>query len=336
MTDSTSLHATPDEAPASARPVSDAVSPQSLARPTTVSPRINWVYTVALVGMHVLALMAVVPWLFSWTGLILCVVGVFAFGQGINLCYHRLLTHRSFAVPRWLERCLVIVALCCMEDTPCKWVTTHRHHHKHSDEQEDPHTPLAGLFWSHFQWLTHHNSGTHGIGAFNKYSKDILADPFYMAMEKNMWISPLIYLAHAVLYAAAGFVAGWLMHDSLMAGVQFGLSLLVWGVILRTVLVWHITWSVNSLTHVWGYRNHETSEQSRNNWLVGLLAVGEGWHNNHHYDQASACNQHRWWEVDATWYCIKVLSWLGLAKKIVPPKHIRDAKNEARRAHDGR
>lgn len=300
---------------------------RQLSRPSTVQAhRILWPYVIALVGMHGLALLALVPWLFSWMGLAACLLGVLFFGQGINFCYHRLLTHRSFVVPKWLERFWVVVALCCMEDTPCKWVTTHRHHHKHSDHEEDPHSPLVTFFWSHFQWLTLHNGATRTLGAYHYYAKDVLADPFYMALEKRVWLAPLIFLAHAGLFFAAGMAAGWWWEGTALAALQGGLSLLVWGVILRVVLVWHITWSVNSITHTWGYRNYDTDEHSRNNWLVALVAVGEGWHNNHHHDQASASNQHHWWEFDLTYYHIRLLAWLGLARKVVPPKHVRRAR----------
>lgn len=295
-----------------------------LPRPATVEAgRIFWPYLGTLVTVHILALLVFVPWLFSWLGVALCVAGVFFFGQGINFCYHRLLTHRSLRVPRWLEHFWVVIAICCLEDTPCKWVTTHRHHHKHSDHQDDPHSPLVTFFWAHFQWLTLHNSGTRTREAYAYYVKDLLADPFYMALEKRLWLAPLIALAHMALFAASGFAIGWWQSGSMLGGVQLALSLLVWGVFLRVVLVWHITWSVNSITHTWGYRNYDTDEHSRNNWLVALVAVGEGWHNNHHYDQASASNQHRWWEIDPTYYHIKVLQWLGLAKKVTPPKHVR-------------
>jgi len=208
-------------------------------------------------------------------------------------------------------------------------VTTHRHHHKHSDHQEDPHSPLVTFFWSHFQWLTVDNAATRTRSAYQYYVKDLLADPFYMKLEKHILLAPLIFLAHALLFYLVGFVAGWWQGGSLMAGVQLGLSLLIWGVILRVVIVWHITWSVNSVTHTWGYRNHDTPEHSRNNWLVALLAVGEGWHNNHHHDQASASNHHRWWELDLTYCHIRLLQWLGLARKVIPPRHIRHAGRSA-------
>ncbi len=307
--------------------------PRRLQPPPGVNRhRFQSVYFHALLTMHLLALAALIPWFFSWSAVLFFIFGIYFFGQGINLCYHRVLTHRSVQLPLWLEHFWTIIALCCMEDTPGKWVTTHRHHHRHSDETDDPHSPLVTFWWSHFQWLTLHNSDTHSIDAFRKYSKDILADPFYMRLEKNKWLSPAIYLAHAAMITLLGAVIGRFTGGTMAAAVQGGLSFLVWGVILRTVAVWHITWSVNSLTHTFGYRNHPTDDRSRNNWLVAILASGEGWHNNHHHDQASANNRHRWWELDLTYCHILLLKRLGLAKQVVEPRHVRHAENAKARA----
>ncbi|MCH8344776.1 MAG: fatty acid desaturase [Planctomycetes bacterium] len=296
-----------------------------LPLPDTVTlGNIRWSYLAPIAVVHLLALLAVMPWLFSWTGLIVMVVGVHLFGQGINLCYHRLLGHRSFTVPLWFERFLVIVALCCMEDTPVKWVATHRFHHKHSDDPHDPHSPLVAFLWAHVGWLLFENPAVHSVDTYRKYASDLLKDPFYLKLEKSyLWV--WVYVAHAALYFLAGAVCGALIGGTAVSAVQFGLSLLVWGVFVRTVVVWHITWSVNSLTHVFGYTSYQTGENSRNNWLVALLAVGEGWHNNHHYDPASASVQHRWWEIDITYYHIWLLERLGLARAVVPPKRVRRA-----------
>src|SRR5262249_18672692 len=259
---------------------------------------ILWPYVISLALMHALALLVFVPSLFSWSGVALFAGGVFFFGQGVNLGYHRLLAHTSLRVPKWLERAFVALALCSMQDTPVKWVTAHRHHHKFSDEQSDAHSPLAGLWWSHMGWLFRPNPSIRGPIAYQTYCHDLLRDPFYRRLERDWRLPVAVYLAHAALFFLAGLAIG---------GVELGLSWLVWGVILRTVAVWHITWAVNSVTHVFGYRRYETPEHSRNNWLFGVLAAGEGWHNNHHHDSASASNQHRWWEIDLTWYHIWLL-----------------------------
>jgi len=297
-----------------------------LPLPDTVQwGRIHWSYALTIAVIHLLALAAFVPWLFSWTGVIVMIVGVHVFGQAINICYHRQLTHRSFKTPRWLEHLFVLMALACLQDTPARWVATHRFHHQCSDEQPDPHSPLVNFLWSHVGWLVTHNDQMHSMAHYQKYARDVLADPFYMKLEKQPGIILVVYLLHALLYFLVGLGVVWLMEGALMAGVQFGLSLLVWGVIVRTVAVWHITWSVNSLTHLFGYRNYQTDENSRNNWLVALVTVGEGWHNNHHHDQTCASNQRRWWELDISYYEIKLLQWLGLARDVVPPREQRVA-----------
>ncbi|MCX5658229.1 MAG: fatty acid desaturase [Planctomycetota bacterium] len=297
-----------------------------LALPEAVVARqLRWEYALPIGLVHLAALLACLPWLFTWAGLLLFVLGVPLFGQGINLCYHRLLAHRSFSVPPWFEHLLVILAICSLEDTPIRWVTTHRLHHVRSDEQRDPHSPLVSFFWGHVGWLLFLNRDTHSLTAFQTYARDLAGDRFYRRLESVPWLSLAIYVAHALLLAAAGAGMMLLAGGDRNAAVQMGLSVLVWGVLLRTVAVWHVTWSVNSLTHLFGYRSYDTSDNSRNNWLVGLLGSGEGWHNNHHHDPTSATVQHRWWEIDLTYYAIRLLAAVGLAKEIVPRREQRAA-----------
>jgi len=264
-----------------------------LARPQSASRRIAWCYTVPIAAVHVLALLACLPGMFSWTGVGLMLIGVYFYGGvGINLCYHRLLTHRSFSCPAWLERCLVLVGVCCLEDGPASWVAAHRLHHRDADQGEDPHSPLVSFFWGHMGWLLVQNPAARGLSAYDRFARDILQVPFYLRLERSL-LTIWIYLAHAFAYFALGMMAALCLGDPLRAATQFGLSVVVWGVFLRTVIVWHITWSVNSLSHLFGYRNYETGEHSRNNWFVAILTSGEGWHNNHHADPASASNAHR-------------------------------------------
>ncbi len=294
-----------------------------LERPLGVTHRIVWRYAVPLVSMHILALLALVPWLFSWTGVVLLVVGIYFYGAlGINIAYHRLLTHRSFKCPLWFERFLVVVALCCLEDAPGSWVATHRLHHNDSDETPDPHSPLVSFLWSHMGWLMVENRDVRTFSAYERFARDVLRDPFYMQLQRGM-LSIWIYLAHAFVYFAAGLLAGLAMTGQWSSALQFALSILVWGVVLRTVCVWHISWSVNSLAHLFGYRNYETEENSRNNWLVAFLTSGEGWHNNHHADPASASNAHRWYELDPMYWLIRGFGLCGLASDIIVPRHLR-------------
>ncbi len=299
------------------------VTPQSLARPAATTTRVVWRYAVPIFVLHVASLAALIPWLFSWTGVILLVGGVYFYGGvGINLAYHRLLTHRSFKCPKWFERLLVFVAICCLEDAPGSWVATHRLHHIDSDRSHDPHSPLVSFLWSHVGWLLVENREVRCLSAYERFARDVLRDRFYLRLERGL-LPIWIYLAHASLYFILGFAANWIGGGSTSAGVQLGLSLLVWGVVLRTVCVWHISWAVNSLTHLFGYRNYETDENSRNNWFVALLSSGEGWHNNHHHDPASASNSHRWWELDPVYGAIRVFEFLGLATDVIRPRHLR-------------
>jgi len=145
----------------------------------------------------------------------------------------------------------------------------------------------------------------------------------HRSLERRPWVGVAIYLAHAAVFAMAGLLVGRWVGGDWSHGRQLAASWIVWGVFVRTVLVWHITWSVNSLTHLFGYRSYVTDEDSRNNWFVALVAMGEGWHNNHHHDPASASVQHRWWEFDVTYYLILLLERLGLATDVIQPRHVR-------------
>ncbi len=323
------MSATPVDAPAAPSSIEPTkavprFTPRKLPLPKSVHRQVLWIYAIPIPTVHLLACLAFIPYYFTWTGLIVAIIGIHVFGDlGINLCYHRLLAHRSFKTSRWFERFLVLFALCSLEDTPAKWVATHRIHHKESDEEDDPHSPFVNFFWSHMGWLFVYNSGTRSISAFQRFARDILDDGFYMALEKSP-IAPLIYLLHALLYFVIGLAIGW-AYGGYSEGLRLGSSLLVWGVFVRTVAVWHITWSVNSLTHLFGYRLNETTDGSRNNWFVAALSAGEGWHNNHHYDQSSASVQLRWWEIDLTYYTILTFRALGLAWDVIPPRHKRQA-----------
>ena len=279
-----------------------------------------WPYGIGLGLFHLLLPLAFLPWLFSWTGLVLALVGLYVYGTlGINLGYHRILTHRGLTVPRWLERTFATLGVCCLEFTPARWIAVHRLHHQYSDEQRDPHSPLVNLPWGHFGWLVLRNRDTACTAMYERYARDILKDPYYFALERRnrfVWIN----LTQWLIYFLGGFAAGWFMDGTLVSAIQLGLSVWVWGVFVRTVVVWHITWSVNSLAHVWGYKTYETGDNSRNNWLVALVSNGEGWHNNHHADQVAASHGHKWWEFDVTWMTVRLLEATGLATDVVRPK----------------
>jgi fatty-acid desaturase len=281
--------------------------------------RIVWPYAIAVGVYHLVALLALLPWFFSRTGVALVILGLYVFGTlGINLCYHRLLTHRGLVCPKWLEHLFAILAVCCMQDTPARWVAVHRRHHEHADRQDDPHSPLVDFFWGHVGWMLVENRDLVRLGIYDRYAKDILRDPFYRRMERTPLYPAILFGSWAVFFLG-GFAADLLSGGTLAEAAQFGTSVLIWGVFVRTVVVWHITWSVNSAAHLWGYRSYETGEQSRNNWLVALISNGEGWHNNHHADPRSARHGHSRWEIDVVFATVWVLERLGLAMDVWRP-----------------
>jgi stearoyl-CoA desaturase (delta-9 desaturase) len=251
--------------------------------------------------------MALNPHWFSWSALGVCLVLHWLTGGiGICLTYHRLLTHRSFVPrPRWLEYVLTAIGCAASEGGPIGWVADHRRHHAHSDEEGDTHSPNRGFGWAHmFWWLTPDITSHHTPEYLTKWAPDLYKDRVHVWFNKYHFVFPL--LSAAALYAAGGMP--WL----------------VWGFFVRSIFVLHTTWLVNSATHIWGYRSHETRDRSTNLWWVALLTYGEGWHNNHHAYQTSARHGLRWWEVDMTYWMIRLMSLCGVAHTIKLPR-IREA-----------
>ena len=154
---------------------------KQLPRPNGVNnARIRWDYAATIAFYHAAAALAIVPYFFSWTGLISALLGLYVFGGiGINLCYHRLLAHRSFACPRWLERCFTVLGVCCVQDGPIRWAAIHRRHHQYSDEQFDPHTPFVSFFWAHIGWLLLENNELYRLWLYSRYARNIARDRFY-------------------------------------------------------------------------------------------------------------------------------------------------------------
>ena len=276
--------------------------------------------TFGFVLCHLLAALALLPWFFSWTGVLIAGLGMLVFGVlGVNVGFHRLLTHRSFSCPLWLERTLALLGTCSLQFSPAFWVAVHRRHHHYADEEMDPHSPLRSFFWSHFGWLMLvRRADMKPAVMIDRYSRDLMRDPLYVALERRKnWIK--LTLASWLLFFISGFVASLAGGGTVIQALLFGISVFLWGGPLRIVLVWHATWSVNSVTHLWGYRNYETSDGSRNNVFVAIVAAGEGWHNNHHADPSSARHGHKWWEFDFSWQVIRLLMLLGLASKVALP-----------------
>jgi fatty-acid desaturase len=301
--------------------IPDAVFARRIGRPPLVDAqsRIIWPYVIGVAAFHLLLPLAWLPYFFSWWGLVWLPIGNYIFcSMGIGAGYHRLLTHRGYKCPLWWEHTLALLGVCNLQESPARWVVVHRMHHQHSDHEPDPHTPMVSWFWGHVGWLFVENRQTTQADAYHKYARDVLSDPFYMRLERNQfhfWV----YLIHAVLFFVVGLAVGWMMHGDWTNSLRVGALWLLWGVIYRTIFTWHVTWGVNSASHLWGYRNYETRENSRNNWLIALATNGEGWHNNHHADPRAAAHGHRWWEIDVTFATICLWEKVGLAWDVLRP-----------------
>jgi stearoyl-CoA desaturase (delta-9 desaturase) len=305
--------------------------------PVLPRPKLVVWFLATLVAVHLLALTAFTPYVFVWWGIPLVLIGNFIFGSmGINLGYHRMLTHKAATFPTLLERLWVLCGVCSLEGSPLWWVCVHRIHHQHSDDSGDPHSPRESFFWGHMQWIYTADPRQRSLSTFEKYIPDLMTDPFLRWLHRgNKWI--MVYAAHALLIAAIGFGLGFLIEDTTAAAVQLGTQVFVWGVLVRTVYVWHITWLVNSAAHRWGYRSYQTSDRSRNNAVVALLTNGEGWHNNHHATPRACSQGHRWWEIDLTFTAVRAFQLVGLAWDVVPvkvPKHIAQKKEEPQKECD--
>lgn len=269
------------------------------------SPTVIWI-----AALHIGALAA--PFFFTWKAVALTAfLGWVTGGIGICLGYHRLLTHGSFQTYRFMRRLIALTGVLAGEGPPLTWVAVHRKHHIYSDQDGDPHSPRDGAWWSHILWLMPKRTTAEKNDLFTRYAPDLLKDPFMRMLD------PTFLLWHFVLGASL-FAIGYLGWDLYTA-----CSFVVYGTFVRMVYVLHVTWFVNSATHMWGYRNYETTDDSRNLWWVGLLAYGEGWHNNHHAHQRMARHGHRWWEIDVTFMLICLMERVGLAWNVVRKKGLK-------------
>jgi len=282
-----------------------------MGREASVGSGLNWITVVTILLFHVGAVASL--FFFSWQRLLVAaIIYVFAINVGIGMCYHRLLTHRGYQVPKWIEYIMSVCATLALEGGPIFWVSTHRVHHQLSDQEGDPHTPREGKWWAHTGWIFFGealHSQTEGLA---RYSPDLHRDRFHVWLSKYHWLP--ITLSGLLLFALGWAFGSWVN----------GIAMVLWGVLLRVTLGLHATWLVNSATHLWGSRRFETRDDSRNSWWVALLTGGEGWHNNHHAHPVSARHGLRWYEIDPNFYGIWLLEKIGLAKKIQVAKFDRD------------
>ena len=269
--------------------------------------RINWITTIVMGLFHVLAIVAL--FFFSWKNL--AAFGIMYFlsiNVGIGVAYHRLLTHRGFRTPKWVEYFVTACGTMALEGGPIFWVATHRVHHQNSDQEGDPHTPVDGTFWSHAGWILSGRAMHSETALLGRYAPDLTRDKVHVWLSKYHW---LFLTLTGFAQIAVGAVLAQPGHR-----VMGGLSMMLWGTFLRVVVGLHATWFVNSATHLYGSRRFDTRDESRNNWWVAILTGGEGWHNNHHAHPVSARHGLAWYEFDINYYFIWILSKLGLAHKI--------------------
>lgn len=280
---------------------------QNVIELKSVKDRIQWGTLTAVVIFHAFAVWALFT--FSWQNLAVAgFIWWLAGSLGIGLGYHRLLTHRGFKAPKWLERTLTVLGTLAVQAGPLSWVTTHRLHHAFTDTDKDPHSPKNGVIWSHIGWILKGQAQSHDMAVHERYSPDLTRDRFNIIADKYYWVTTV---AVGIILMAVG---GW--------------SMVLWGVFLRTVVLWHFTWLVNSATHIWGSRRFETRDTSTNNGLIAALTFGEGWHNNHHAHPRSAKHGLRWYEVDVNWIQIRALEKLGLVTDVYA-FDMNERKNEA-------
>jgi stearoyl-CoA desaturase (delta-9 desaturase) len=213
--------------------------------------------------------------------------------------YHRYFSHRGYKMGRVMQFLMAFGGTTAAQKGPLWWAAHHRRHHKYSDLVPDPHSPKDGFFWSHVGWIisSHYDETDFDrIKDFAKYPELRLLNTYHL-------VPPIM------LGFATWLVGGW--------------SMLVIGFFLSTVLLYHGTFTINSLAHVIGRRRFITTDTSKNSFILALITLGEGWHNNHHYYQSTACQGFYWWEIDVSYYVIKALSWVGLTRDLRrPPEHI--------------
>jgi len=283
------------------------------------SRHIDWFRVLPFLGLH-LGCLAVV-WV-GWSPTALAVAaGLYALRMfAITGFYHRYFSHRAFRTSRALQLLFAILGASAVQRGPLWWASHHRHHHAHADDEHDAHSPHRhGFLWAHSGWfMARENFATR-----HERVQDLARYPELRFLDRFDALVPLM-LALGLFGLGAWLAAS---HPSLGTS---GLQLVVWGFCISTVVLYHATFTVNSLAHTLGRRRYATRDASRNNAWLALLTFGEGWHNNHHHYPGSARQGFYWWEIDLTWYGLRLLAALGLIWDLkAVPAAIRDARRIA-------
>lgn len=257
--------------------------------------RINWVASVPFFAFHLLCALALVTGV-SWKLALVAVASYYVRMFGVTAGYHRYFSHRAFKTNRVFQFALAWLAQMSMQKGALWWASNHRHHHRFSDTPDDIHSPVRkGFWWSHVGWILSSRYDETNYGAIKDFAR----------YPELVWLNK-----YHLVPSLTGLAATWLVG---------GLDGFVWAGVIPTVLLWHGTFTINSLSHIFGKRRYLTTDTSRNNWLLALLTMGEGWHNNHHYHQNTANQGWFWWEVDLSFYALKALSWVGLVSALRLP-----------------
>ena len=268
---------------------------------------IDWQVALGLFALHLAAAAALLK--FSWFAVGLCLALLWLTSSlGISLGFHRMLAHGSFRPRRWLKLALVTIGCLALQGRPFYWVGVHRLHHADPDGQLDPHTPQHGLWWSHAGWMVRRDTG-------GERRERVIFD---LRRDRSLgWLNLYVPLLQLLSFAAV-----WAIGEVARAtgAATSGLSCLLWGVGVRTVIAYHSTWLVNSAAHRWGYVNYQTRDDARNLWWVAVVSYGEGWHNNHHAHAYSARIGHRWFEIDVSWLALRVFAAFRLVQSINVPR----------------
>lgn len=289
------------------------ISPEAVVPQNEAMPRIEWIRCIPFLLMHMGCL--AVFWVgWSWTAVAIALITLFTRVFGLTGFYHRYFSHRAFKTSRWFQLVGAVLGAAAVQRGPLWWAAHHRTHHRDTDTERDPHSPvLYGFFWSHMAWfMTRENVSTN-----ERLVRDWLKFPELRFLDRYELVVPTLLLL-SLLGLGAG-LAFWApdLETSM-------LQVLVWGFFVSTVVLYHVTFAVNSVAHCWGSRPFVTNDESRNNFLLALVTFGEGWHNNHHHYPTSARQGFRWWQIDITYYILVMLSWLGLVWSLKPaPLHLR-------------
>jgi stearoyl-CoA desaturase (delta-9 desaturase) len=237
--------------------------------------------------------------------------------------YHRYFSHKAFRTSRAMQLVFALLGASAAQRGPLWWASQHRHHHAHADDEQDAHSPHRhGFLWSHTGWFMARANFATRVAMV----PDLAKYPELRFLDRFDALVPL--LLAVVLYGAGELLA----HSAPALGTS-GMQLVVWGFVISTVVLYHATFTVNSLAHTLGWRRYATRDQSRNNLWLALLTFGEGWHNNHHHFPGSARQGFYWWEIDLTYYFLKLLAAFGLIWDLRPvPAGMREARHEARSA----